>query len=77
MVGLLIVSQASRVLSPLLYGVSRFDSIALGGAIAFLIVTAVIAAWLPARRAASIDPVRALQSESSRQRSALAPAAGR
>jgi putative ABC transport system permease protein len=62
-VGLGIALQASRVLAPALYGVSRFDPIALGGAITFLTVTAAIAAWLPARRAASIDPVRALQSE--------------
>jgi putative ABC transport system permease protein len=44
-----------------LYGVSATDLVSLGGAAAVLAVAAVIAGWLPARRAAAVDPVVALR----------------
>ena len=62
-VGLVVASQASRLLAALLYGLSPLDPVALGSGIAFVMVAATTAAWLPARRAASIDPVRALRTE--------------
>jgi predicted permease len=62
-VGLTIATQASRVLTALLYGVSRFDPIALSGGITLVMAATAMAAWLPARRATSIDPVRALRTE--------------
>jgi ABC-type antimicrobial peptide transport system permease subunit len=46
-----------------LYGVSRFNPIALGGAIFVLSLCAFIAGIVPARRAASIDPMEALRIE--------------
>ncbi len=62
-IGLAIASQASRPLMVVLYGVSRFDPIALGGGLVFLVAATAIATWFPARRAASIDPVHVLRSE--------------
>jgi predicted permease len=46
-----------------LYGVGRFDPLLLGGAIVVLSVCALLAGFLPAHRAASIEPVEALRSE--------------
>lgn len=50
-------------LSSLLYGVKPLDSVSIAGAIATLFVCAVLAGWLPARRAASVDPMQTLRSE--------------
>lgn len=46
-----------------LYGVEANDPVVVGGAIAALILAATLAAWLPARRAARINPVEALRYE--------------
>jgi len=46
-----------------LYGVQGYDSAVLGTAVGVLAVCALAAAVVPARRAASIDPVRALRTE--------------
>jgi macrolide transport system ATP-binding/permease protein len=54
---------ALRVIKSLLYGVSPFDPFSAAGAVLLLVVTAGFAAWLPARRAASIEPMQALRSE--------------
>ena len=53
----------TRYLSSLLYGVRPMDAISIAGAVAVLLVCAAIAGWLPARRAASVDPMQALRSE--------------
>jgi predicted permease len=50
-----------RVLSTLLFGVSSADPTTFVGAVMVLAVTAAIAAWLPARRAATADPAGALR----------------
>lgn len=50
------------LLTSLLFGVAPGDPATLGAVAAFVIGLAVIAAWLPARRAARIDPAEALRS---------------
>jgi len=62
-VGLVAALVASRVLSSLLFQVSPTDPLALGGACVMLLSVAAAAAYLPARRATSIDPARALRSD--------------
>ena len=47
----------------LLYGVSRLDPPTYLGVIALLLVTAVIACWVPAWRAARVDPAITLCAE--------------
>ncbi len=54
---------AARALRQLLFGVEPLDVASFAAATALLAAIALLAAWLPARRAASVDPVRALREE--------------
>lgn len=53
----------TRFLTSALFGVRPADPAALGGASVFLFVIAVAAGWIPARRAAALDPMIALRAE--------------
>jgi putative ABC transport system permease protein len=61
--GALVAVGASRVLSTLLYGVTAGDPLTYTGVAALLGLVAAIAAHVPARRAARVDPMVALRSE--------------
>jgi len=61
--GLLAALATSRVLSGFLYGVSPFDPVTLTVVPAALLGVAFLAAYIPARRASRVDPVRSLKSE--------------
>jgi predicted permease len=61
--GLIVALAASRALTSLLFEVRPTDPIALGGACVVLVGVGAIAAFLPARRATSVDPVQALRAE--------------
>jgi putative ABC transport system permease protein len=54
---------ASRVLASFLYGVGPTDPATYAGVGILLAACAALACWIPARRAASIDPMRALRAE--------------
>jgi putative ABC transport system permease protein len=54
---------AARLLTTLLYGVTPSDPSVLTGIAAVLGATALAACWLPARRAAGVDPIVALRDE--------------
>ena len=54
---------AGHLMASQLYQVQSYDPIALAGAIAVLALCAAIAGFIPARRAASIEPMRALRIE--------------
>jgi len=62
-VGALAAFGATRLLRGLLYGVAPVDAVALGGAAGALALAALAASWVPARRAAGLDPVIALRTE--------------
>lgn len=53
----------TRFLGSLLYAVKPLDIGAIVGAAALLLLCAAIAGWIPARRAASVDPMQALRIE--------------
>jgi macrolide transport system ATP-binding/permease protein len=60
---LLIAVLAARAIRQLLVQVAPFDPAAFGGTALLLAIVATLATWLPARRAASIDPLIALRYE--------------
>jgi ABC-type antimicrobial peptide transport system permease subunit len=62
-VGALGALAFARVLGSLLYGVAPWDPLAYLGAIFVLGVVALLAGWLPARRAAQVDPAVALRAD--------------
>ena len=63
MVGIAACGAVSRVLSSVLYGVSPLDPAAFGGVTLLLLGIALLASFLPARRATRIDPMEALRYE--------------
>jgi predicted permease len=62
-IGLLLAIATAKILSGLLYGVSALDPIAFTVAPLLLTIAALIATWLPARRATRVDPVQALRAQ--------------
>jgi len=61
--GLAVALALAGLVRSLLFGVEPADPVALGGGIAVLLVAAVLASWLPARRAARVDPSQTLRHE--------------
>jgi ABC-type lipoprotein release transport system permease subunit len=62
-VGLLGAFGITRVIQSLLYNVTATDPISFVGVSVFLALIAVLASYLPARRATSVDPIIALRNE--------------
>jgi macrolide transport system ATP-binding/permease protein len=61
--GVVLAAGAARLESSLVFGVSPLDALSLAGALGILATAIAAASWLPARRAASIDPMQALRTE--------------
>jgi putative ABC transport system permease protein len=60
-VGLAGAVSVAQFMRTLLFGVSPVDPATLAAVVALLVVTASVAAYLPARRATRVDPVQALR----------------
>ena len=61
--GMLAAALASRVLQAALYNVRPFDPLTFAAVAGLLLIVALVACWLPARRATAVDPIRALRCE--------------
>jgi ABC-type antimicrobial peptide transport system permease subunit len=62
-IGIPISIGCSRLIAAQLYQVKGWDPLVLGGSVLALTVCALFASIIPARRAASINPVKALRTE--------------
>lgn len=63
MVGLVAALGLTRIMTSLLVGVKAIDPITFATTIVLFLVIATVASWVPARRAASLDPSVALREE--------------
>jgi predicted permease len=62
-IGLTAAAGLTRLMSSLLFGVSPMDPLTYVSVLIILAASAVLASYLPARRAAAVDPVEALRAE--------------
>jgi putative ABC transport system permease protein len=62
-IGLVLAALSSRALSVFLFGISALDPLVFAAVTAALLMAAVTASWLPARRAAAVEPIVALRAE--------------
>ena len=60
-IGIIVALAAGRVMESQLFGVSAVDPITLGAVVLVLAASAALASYMPARRAAALDPVTALR----------------
>ena len=61
--GLVAALALGRVMSSLLFGIGPTDPAAYAGALAVTVAAAALASYLPARRAATIDPMITMKVE--------------
>jgi ABC-type antimicrobial peptide transport system permease subunit len=63
LIGIPLALLVGRAINTQLYGVSSQDPLVIATAVSVLVVTALIAAAIPARRAASLDPATTLRGQ--------------
>lgn len=62
-IGLTVAAMGARLMSGLLYGVGTLDLLTYAVVAGLLLAVSLAATWLPARRAATVDPMAALRQE--------------
>jgi macrolide transport system ATP-binding/permease protein len=63
LVGMVLAAGTSRLLRGVLYGINTVDAISFAGASFLFLAIALVATWLPSRRAMRVDPLVALRYE--------------
>jgi ABC-type antimicrobial peptide transport system permease subunit len=62
-IGLVLAFAATRALAPFLFGVNPLDATTFAAGAALLGLVGLLASWMPARRAAGVDPMVALRQD--------------
>jgi ABC-type antimicrobial peptide transport system permease subunit len=62
-IGLPVALALVQVIQGIMYDVRLYDPLTMIGAAVIMVAVAALAAWIPARRAAKIDPMEALRYE--------------
>jgi predicted permease len=62
-IGLPLALAVTQLMRSTFFGIKPYDPVTVTGSVALLLAIAVLAAWIPARRAARIDPMEALRYE--------------
>jgi putative ABC transport system permease protein len=61
--GLIVALGVTRLTKSLLFGVSATDPLTFLGTVLLLVSVALLACWIPARRATRVDPLMVLRHE--------------
>jgi ABC-type antimicrobial peptide transport system permease subunit len=61
--GCLLALGTTRLITSILYGVAPTNPVTLSASVLLLFLVAILAAWIPARRATKVDPIVALRYE--------------
>jgi len=61
--GLAAAGLLARFVETFLFGVGATDPVALAGVVALMLFVALAASWLPASRAATVDPIQSLRTD--------------
>jgi predicted permease len=62
-IGLLVALALGRLIRGIFYGIEPHDPLTIIGTVGIIVTVAILAAWIPARRAAKVDPMEALRYE--------------
>jgi predicted permease len=61
--GVAVALVLTRLVKSMLYGIQPYDPLTLSAGVALLLTVALVASWIPARRAAGVQPIQALRHE--------------
>jgi putative ABC transport system permease protein len=63
-IGLLLALGVSRLFASVVANLDTFNALGYAGGVTLVLLTCLVAAYIPSRRAAAVDPVEALRADS-------------